>query len=129
MLDRAAVAAWLNAYVRARETYDSQAIGDLFSEGVTYHYTPYSAPLHGRDAVVAAWLADTYTPGTYRGEYAPLFVAGDRAVAQRRSCYLAEDSETFRTEYDNIFVLRFNGERRCTEYREWYMEKPANPSS
>jgi hypothetical protein len=27
-------------------------------------------------------------------------------------------------EYDNLFLLRFDADGRCQEYREWYMQKP-----
>jgi hypothetical protein len=31
---------------------------------------------------------------------------------------------TVRDEYDNLFLLRFDADGRCAEYREWYMRKP-----
>ena len=44
-MDRARVQAWLDAYVQAWKTYDKEAIGNLFSEDVTYSYDPYSVPM------------------------------------------------------------------------------------
>jgi hypothetical protein len=30
-----------------------------------------------------------------------------------------------RAEYSNVFLLRFDAQMRCREYREWYMRRPA----
>ena len=45
-------------------------------------------------------------------------------MANGRSRYFEQDGTTFKTEYDNIFLLRFDEEGRCLEYREWFMERP-----
>ena len=124
MLERAHVQAWLDAYADAWKTNDPRAIGDLFGEDASYYYTPYSPPIQGRTAIVSAWLDDRDMPGTYDGRYEPLVVEGDRAVAHGHSRYLEADGSTLRTEFANIFVLRFDEDGRCTEYREWYMERP-----
>jgi hypothetical protein len=124
MLDKATVTAWLDAYVRAWKTYNPQVIGDLFNENATYAYTPFSIPLNGRAAIVASWLEERDAPGTYDGHYETVLIEGDRAVANGRSRYFEQDGTTFKTEWDNIFLLRFDEEGRCLEYREWYMERP-----
>ena len=124
MLERAAVTVWLDAYVRAWKSYDPQAIGALFSEDATYFYNPYSTPLHGRAAIVAAWVQEPDPPGTYDAHYEPLIIEGDRAVTNGKSRYFAADGHTLTAEWDNIFILRFDNDGRCQEYREWYMKRP-----
>jgi hypothetical protein len=124
MLDRAAVQAWLDAYVQAWKTYDKESTGNLFSEDATYFYSPYSEPVHGRDAIVASWLEQPDPPGTYDGHYEPLLIEGERAVTNGRSRYFEQDGVTPRDEWDNIFVLSFDADGRCKEYREWYMKRP-----
>ena len=119
-----AVKAWLDAYVQAWKTYDRQAISDLFAEDATYINSPYDESIRGREAIVAAWLENQDTPGTYDAHYAPVVVEGDRAVANGRSIYYQPDGKTLRAEYDNIFLLRFDMQNRCLEYREWYMARP-----
>jgi hypothetical protein len=126
MLDRASVTAWLEAYVHAWKTYDPQAIGDLFSENATYAYDPFSEPIHGRTAIVTSWLKAPDTPGTYDGHYEPIMIEDDSAVTNGRSIYFEQDGSTLKAEWNNIFVLRFDNEGRCTEYREWYMQRPKN---
>ncbi len=123
MLDTTKVTDWLDAYVHAWKTYDPRAIGDLFAEDAAYSYTPYDEPIHGREAIVAAWLRDRDAPGTYDAHYEPIVIEGNLAVVNGRSRYTEEDGVTPRTDFDNIFVLRFD-DGRCTEYREWYMERP-----
>jgi uncharacterized protein (TIGR02246 family) len=124
VVDRAAVVAWLDAYVRAWRSGDPAAIGDLFAEDAAYAYSPFSEPVRGRDAIVASWLEDPDAPGTFEAHYEPIAIEGDIAVAKGRSRYFEAGGTAFRTEFDNIFILRFDADGRCAEYREWYMERP-----
>jgi len=124
MLDRASVASWLDAYVRAWKSYDPEAIGDLFSENAICAYSPFSEPVRGRAAIVASWLEEPDAAGTYDGHYEPILIEGDRAVANGKSLYFEQDGSTLKTEWNNIFLLRFDDDGRCAEYREWYMKRP-----
>src|SRR6185312_8057327 len=70
MLDEARAQRWLDDYVRAWETYDPAAIGELFSADAEYRWHPWDegrAIAHGRQAIVSAWMKDRDTPGTYTG--------------------------------------------------------------
>jgi hypothetical protein len=122
-VDERAVAAWLDGYSQAWGTYDPTQIGALFSEDAEYHYDPFQQPVRGRDAIVADWLKDRDEAGTFEGRYRPVLVAGDRAVARGYSRYF-DTNGAVRDEYDNLFLLRFDADGRCAEYREWYMRKP-----
>jgi ketosteroid isomerase-like protein len=122
-VDEQGVAAWLDRYSRAWGTYDQEEIGALFSEDAVYFYNPFDDPARGREAIVASWLEEPDEPGTYEGSYRPVLVAGDQAVARGYSRYL-DTNGTVANEFDNLFLLRFDADGRCAEYREWYMEKP-----
>jgi ketosteroid isomerase-like protein len=122
-VDEQAVAAWLDGYSRAWKTYDPEQIGELFSEDAVYFDNPFDEPVRGREAIVASWLEDPDEEGTYEGRYRPVLVAGDEAVARGYSRYLDGDGGVVK-EYDNLFLLRFDADGRCAEYREWYMRKP-----
>jgi len=124
MLDRAMVSAWLDAYVQAWKTYDRDAIGALFSENAVYYYTPYYEALHGREAIVNSWLQERDVAGTYDAHYEPVVIEGDRAVTNGRSRYFEQGSHKLKAEWDNVFILRFDEQGRCKEYREWYMQRP-----
>jgi ketosteroid isomerase-like protein len=118
-MDCAAVDRWLERYVEAWKSGDSDAIGDLFSEEAEYRYQPYADPLRGRAAIVRAWLQEDDPPGTFDAEYRAVAVDGDTAVATGTSTY-REPAKV----YDNAFVLRFDGDGRCREFTEWYMQRP-----
>jgi ketosteroid isomerase-like protein len=124
MMDHAAVQQWLDKYVEAWKTYDEQKIAALFSDDAKYSYSPYRDPVIGRSAIVAYWLDNRDAPGTYQARYWPLVVEGNTAIANGRSTFFEPDGKTFLTEYDNIFLLRFDAAERCTEFVEWFMQKP-----
>jgi uncharacterized protein (TIGR02246 family) len=119
-MTREQVQAWLDAYVAAWRSNDAATIGELFAEDAVYRYHPYDEPERGRDAIVADWLEEPDEPGSWEARYAPLMVEGDRAVATGETRYA--DGQTF----SNAFVLAFDGDGRCREFTEWYMEHPAD---
>jgi ketosteroid isomerase-like protein len=112
------VQAWLDAYVEAWTSYDTKAIGDLFSPDATYAYHPYDEPKRGRDAIVADWLGEPDEPGSWEAHYSPMLIDGDRAIATGETTY--RDGRRF----SNLFQLRFEGGGRCAEFVEWFMEHP-----
>jgi ketosteroid isomerase-like protein len=122
-VDTEAVAAWLDRYTQAWGTYDPADIGALFSDDAVYFDDPFTEGIRGREAIVASWLEDRDEPGTYEGSYRPVLVAGDQAVARGYSRYY-DTNGTVAQEFDNLFLLRFDGDGRCAEFREWYMQKP-----
>jgi hypothetical protein len=117
-MTRERLQAWLDAYTAAWRSSEEAAIGDLFSSDAAYRYHPYDKPLRGREAIVADWLEEPDEPGSWEASYAPLLVEGDRAVAAGETRYA--DGRTF----SNLFVLEFDGEGRCRDFTEWYMEQP-----
>jgi hypothetical protein len=115
------VQVWLDAYVDAWRTYDPASISTLFTQDATYAYHPWDegeALVRGRDAIVANWLEEQDTPGSWEAQYRPLMVEGDRAVTIGTTRYT--DGET----YLNLWVLRFGEGGRCAEFVEWYMVPP-----
>jgi ketosteroid isomerase-like protein len=124
MLDRATVSAWLDAYVQAWKTYDREAIAALFSEDAVYYSAPYDEAIRGREAIVDSWLREPDEAGTYDAHYEPVVIEGDRAVTNGRSRYFEKGSKKLKKEWDNVFILRFDEQGRCKEYREWYMKRP-----
>ncbi len=133
-MDRAAVQSWLDRYTDAWKSYEPEAIGSLFSEDATYRYHPHDGDdeiVHGRDAIVRDWTepdgnASTRdAPGTYDARYEPYAIDGDRAVAVGWSAYYADATQA-RVErtYDNVFLLRFDADGRCSEFTELFMKRP-----
>jgi hypothetical protein len=126
-MNRESLQVWLDKYVQAWRTYDQAQIGDLFSEDALYLYSPFDEqnPLRGREAIVADWLKAPDEAGSWEAHYAPIAVEGDVGVAQGRTRYFNTDGSIER-EFDNIFVLQFNEEGRCTRFTEWFMQ-PRKP--
>jgi ketosteroid isomerase-like protein len=113
---------WLDRYVIAWRANRREPIERLFTEDAVYRYRPYGGDEHattGRDAIVGAWLAEPDAPDSWRAEYHPFAVDGDRAVATGWSRYLASDDGPERT-YHNVFLMRF-ADGRCAEFTELYM--------
>jgi len=123
MLTHDHVNQWLEAYVAAWKSYDPAAIGALFSDDAVYVYTPFDEPLRGRAAIVQSWLDNADEPNTYDASYQPVVIEGNTAVTNGRSRYFEPDSKTLRAQFDNVFILRFNGAGQCVEFREWYMQE------
>jgi ketosteroid isomerase-like protein len=117
VLRREQLQAWLDAYVEAWRSYDEDAIRALFAPDAAYAYHPYDEPVRGRDAIVAAWLADRDEPGSWEASYAPSLIEGDRAVATGETRYVQD-----RRVFSNLFELTFDGDGRCTRFVEWYVE-------
>ena len=128
-IDTEMVQRWLDAYAHAWITYDPGEIGALFSDDAEYRYHPWDEGdevVRGRDQISANWLENRDRAGTYRGEYRPLLVAGDQAVAVGMSYYYSDETQaTLDRAFHNLWVLRFNDEGQCRSFTEWYMRAPA----
>ena len=68
--------------------------------------------------------SDRDEPGTYEANYRAIAVDGDVAVAVGISSYREEPGGPVARVYDNCFVMRFDGDGRCREFTEWFMERP-----
>jgi ketosteroid isomerase-like protein len=123
-MEKAEVARWLDRYVAAWKSYDREQILDLFSERAVYRYRPDDEPIVGSSAIADDWIGDPDDPGSYDASYQSVAVDGDTAVVTGSSTYTDPDG-SLRTIFDNCFVIRFDSEGRCTEFTEWFMERPA----
>ena len=132
-MDRSDAQAWLDRYVAAWLSYDPDEIAALFTDDVAYRYHPYDDPIVGRDAVVASWLGEADsdgastrdTPGTYQAEYEPVAVDGDVVVATGTSSYRDRADGPIVRVYHNCYLMRFEGDGRCREFTEYYMQRPS----
>ena len=127
-MDRDEAQNWLDRYIAAWLSYDSEEIGALFSEDIAYRYHPYDHPIQGRAAVVASWLGDDASsrdaPGTYEAEYHPVAIDGDTVVAVGTSRYRDVPDGPIVRSYENCFVMRFDREGRCRDFTEYYLRHP-----
>ena len=116
----------------AWKSYDREAIAALFTEDARYRYHPYDAWIEGRDAIVESWLGEgghegaptRDEEGTYDAAYQPVAVDEDAAVATGTSTYVTEPGGAVDKVYENCFVMRLDAEGRCSEFTEWFMQRP-----
>ena len=119
---------WLDAYAHAWTTYDPDEIGALFANDAEYLWHPWDEGddvARGRSQIVAGWLENRDVAGTYRGEYRPLLVKDDMAIAVGMSSYYTDATRrTLDRVYHNLWVLQFAYEGQCRSFTEWYMQAP-----
>jgi ketosteroid isomerase-like protein len=124
-MDKRLFQGWLDRYVAAWQSYDAAAIGDLFSADATYRYHPWDAePVRGRDAIVTDWVDNRDAEGSWRASYTAVACDGDACVATGTSDYLTEDRASVDKTYHNVFITRFDGDGRCSDFTEYFMEQP-----
>ena len=114
--------AWLGRYISAWRRGEPDVIGDLFSADARYSFRGGATVVHGREAIVAAWL-DEEGSASWEAAYEPLAVENQVHVAIGWTRYF-EDDGSLKDQYSNIFVCRFDDAGRCTEFTEWWMRAP-----
>ena len=122
-MNRDSLQLWLDKYVEAWRTYDRAQISDLFSEDALYFYSPFDEQDHlrGREAIIEDWLKAPDPVDSWEAHYEPIAVEDNVGVAQGRTKYFNPDRSVKR-QFDNIFVIYFNEEGRCTRFTEWFMQ-------
>ncbi|HET9344308.1 MAG TPA: nuclear transport factor 2 family protein [Candidatus Limnocylindrales bacterium] len=125
------VTRWLDAHDAAWRSAEHAAIAELFSEDAVYHLGPFEepwrgldGPFRGRDAIAAGWLAGGIEGERFDVASEILAIDGFRAVVRRRITYFEADGSVD-SRWDTCWVLDFDREGRCSEYREWFVEGQA----
>ncbi|MDQ6636268.1 MAG: nuclear transport factor 2 family protein [Candidatus Dormibacteraeota bacterium] len=112
---------WLALYVDAWRANEPELIADLFTPDATYYADPFDEGLHGRQAIVDEWLG-VEMPRRFETAYRPVLVDGNRAFATGYTRYFNEDGSSH-GEWGNAFLLTFDANGKCHEYREWFMKR------
>jgi hypothetical protein len=124
-MDRRGFQQWLDRYVAAWQSYDEAAIRDLFSADAEYRYHPWDAePVRGSAAIAKDWLDNRDEPGSWRANYSAEVCGDDLCVAIGTSEYLTDDRSAVDRVYHNVFFCRFDGDGRCSNFTEYFMEQP-----
>jgi hypothetical protein len=124
-MDHRTVQAWLDRYIEAWRSNDATAIADLFDRDAEYRFHPSDEPERGPERISAAWLEEPDEPGTWDAWYRPYAVEGPRAVATGVSTYFDAGGAVDRV-YDNVFVMTFGEDGRCTDFTEWFVARPGD---
>jgi ketosteroid isomerase-like protein len=111
----------MDAYRRAWTYNDPADIRSLFAEDAVYRTEPYATPWRGRHAIVDFWLERKDEPGDTEFTWHPLAVTDDVAIVVGETRY-----RTPPRTFSNLWVIRLDPEGRCTEFTEWWMERPSS---
>jgi hypothetical protein len=122
-MDQRSVQEWLDRYIEAWRANDAAAIEPLFSREAEYRYHPADDPIVGARDIAASWLGDPDDPGSWDAWYRPYAIEGDRAVASGVSTYFDGAGNADRV-YDNVFLMSFDTNGRCTRFTEWFVKRP-----
>jgi ketosteroid isomerase-like protein len=128
--DRATVQRWLDAYVAAWRSYSEAAIADLWTENAVWVY-PFRVRATGRAAITSEWLAERqlFEGRGYDAAYEPIAIDGPIVVTHGRTRFYDVGTGETQAEFDNIWVLRFGPDGRCSEFHEWYAGRPEHDPS
>ena len=114
---------WLESYRRAWEGRDAEAVGKLFTEDATYQETPFTQPMHGREAIREYWSrVVAAAQEQIRFGHEVLAITGATALAHWWASFVRVSSKT-RVSLDGIFLLTFDRAGLCKELREWWVRK------
>lgn len=113
---------WLDAYKRAWETRDPEAVRALFSEQAVYVERPYREPLRGREAIAEYWSRIPETQDDVHVEVEPLAVGGDVGVAHWWASFLRMPSGK-RVHLDGTLAATFGADGTCRLFREWWHKR------
>jgi len=125
MVNQEALKSWLDAYGRAWETRDPDAVIKLFTEDATYQETPFSEPMRGRAAIREYWaekVARSQEQVSFG--YEVLALAGDLGLAHWWASFVRIRSRSH-VKLDGVFLLTFDSQDRCRALREWWVRQEA----
>lgn len=118
---------WLTAYGRAWETGDAAAVVALFAPDAAYHETPFDPPMVGRGAIETYWREGA---GQAQRDISFLFkvlsVTDDSGLGHWSAEFVRVPSGS-RVRLDGVMAVRFDGDGRCVEFREWWHRQERSP--
>ena len=110
------------------ESYQAAAIADLWTEDAAWLSVRNQSDRQGSDHRRVA-EAHLFTGGGYDARYEPVAIDGSVAVVHGRTLYFDPATGERRGEFDNVWVLRFGPDGRCSEFHEWYAGRPEHDPS
>lgn len=119
MTDEKAVRDWMESYLKAWSSNDPADIAALFTENARYYTAPFREPWTGPDAIAEGWVDRKDDPGTWDFRWELLALAGDLAFVQGWTIYHPPNA----LRYSNLWVIRLDGQGRCSEFTEWWMQE------
>ena len=110
--------AWMDAYVLAWSTNESEHIAALFTDDAIYDPQTAAGEWDGVSEIIARWQETDDDEDNWDFEWQPLVDSEEIAVITGRTRYLEPPIS-----YRNLFVIRFRDDGRCYDFTEWYTEE------
>jgi ketosteroid isomerase-like protein len=115
VVDRAAVADWVETYERAWRTAGTDLLAILFTDDASYSMDPYRESVRGRDAISSLWERErTSAEESFTMTWSFVAVEGDTGVV-RVEVHYHETGQEFR----DLWIIRFAPDGRCAAFEEW----------
>ena len=102
---------------------DAAAIGELFAPTPSTGTTRPTSRSSAATPSSPRGSTNPTSPARWDAWYEPFAVEGDRGVATGVSTYFDADGTPDRV-YDNVFVMEFDTQGRCTIFTEWFRQRP-----
>lgn len=116
-MDSNAVERWVEGYRKAWQSNDPNDIGSLFTDDARYYTAPDREPWTGRDGIVEGWLDRKDEQGQWSFRYEFVAECDGLAFVRGWTEYVEPPKR-----YSNLWVIQMEGDGRCSEFTEWWME-------
>lgn len=111
--------AWLQAYGKASQENNAKASSELFTQDALYFETPFDEPITGREAIYKYWLRGAQTLQDKESTYQILSVKDNFGIARWQSKFTNKETGK-RYALDCLFLVEFDEQGLCCEFREWW---------
>ena len=117
MPTREKVRDWADAYRKAWEGADSEAVAELFAEDSSYRELVYEDANLGRSGVMEYWTTVTSGQSEVTVRVGEPFVDGDRATVEFWTNMVVEGDPVTLA---GCLLLTFDGDGLCSDLREYW---------
>jgi ketosteroid isomerase-like protein len=115
------VADWVAAYERAWRTPGTDALAELFAPDAVYSQAPYAELRRGLAEIADMWEGERAGPDEpFAMTHEVVAAEGGTGVVRVAVRY--DDPPA---EYRDLWVVRLDGDGRCTHFEEWPFAPPA----
>lgn len=123
-MDRKQLSDWVGEYVRLWRTPGTDGLGALFAEDALYSMGPFERAAQGIAEIERLWEEERLGPDEdFELDSEIVAVEGDTGVVRLEVRYGPPREQLYR----DLWVVRLDGEGRCTSFEEWPHWPPGTP--
>ncbi len=116
-MNQSPVERWVEGYIEAWRSNEPNDIGALFTDDARYFTAPDREPWTGREGITEGWLGRKDEQGQWSFRHELVAECAGLAFVRGWTEYVEPP-----TRYSNLWVIRMEGDGRCSEFTEWWME-------